>query len=213
MIALFFDTETTGFPSSKFTPEIVQIGAILQDTESRRVLGELNVICQVAGPIPKEATNVHQITDSIAQRFGVIGTSAESVFVALASKADLLVAHNIRFDLKVIEGAWNYADSQLQGIDQYCTMMEAVQFDIPKAHAGKSKWPKLTDAYRFFYGTEFEGAHDAMADVRACRDVYFAIQGALPRCSQCEGLLNSNGGHQTRPDDRHAAVLHEGITA
>ena len=37
------------------------------------------------------------------------------------------------------------------------------------------KRPSLTETYRHFFGRDFDGAHDAMADVRACRDVYFAL--------------------------------------
>ena len=38
------------------------------------------------------------------------------------------------------------------------------------------KTPNLGEAYRHFTGRDLENAHSAMADVQACRDVYFAIQ-------------------------------------
>jgi DNA polymerase-3 subunit epsilon len=37
------------------------------------------------------------------------------------------------------------------------------------------KTPNLGEAFRHFKGRDFENAHSAMADVQACRDVYFAI--------------------------------------
>ena len=40
------------------------------------------------------------------------------------------------------------------------------------------KRPSLMEAYQHFFGRPFEGAHDAMADVRACRDVFFALKQA-----------------------------------
>lgn len=40
---------------------------------------------------------------------------------------------------------------------------------------GGYKNPNLQEAYKHFFGVEFEGAHDAMADVRACRDVFFKL--------------------------------------
>ena len=45
-----------------------------------------------------------------------------------------------------------------------------------KAGFNKFKTANLGDAYRHFTGKELENAHSAMADVLACRDVYFAIQ-------------------------------------
>ncbi len=38
------------------------------------------------------------------------------------------------------------------------------------------KWPKLQETYKFLFGEEFEGAHDAMADVRACARIYFELR-------------------------------------
>lgn len=40
------------------------------------------------------------------------------------------------------------------------------------------KSPNLQEAYKHFFGVEFEGAHDAMADVRACKDVFFKLKEA-----------------------------------
>jgi DNA polymerase III epsilon subunit-like protein len=48
---------------------------------------------------------------------------------------------------------------------------------------GDYKWPKLQESHLHFFGKEFEGAHDAMADVRACAAVYWALN-PLPDVSQ-----------------------------
>ena len=47
--------------------------------------------------------------------------------------------------------------------------MKAAGFRTPKA-------PKLTKAYQFFFGKDFDGAHNAMNDVLATRDVFFALK-------------------------------------
>lgn len=41
------------------------------------------------------------------------------------------------------------------------------------------KPPKLTEAFNHYFGFVFDGAHDAMNDVKACADVYFAIQDGI----------------------------------
>ena len=40
------------------------------------------------------------------------------------------------------------------------------------------KTPNLGEAYRHFTGNDLQNAHSAMADVLACRDVYFSIKEA-----------------------------------
>lgn len=180
MIALFFDTETTGFPGPSFVPEVVQIGAILQDTETKRILGELNLIVKPLGEIPQACIDIHGISNELARQCGVLPQIADKTFAALALSADIVVAHNYKFDSKVIEGVWPISHETLSSKQHYCTMMEGAKIDIPKRHAGNSKWPKLSDAYIYFFGHEFANAHDAMADVRACRDVYFKLIKEVP---------------------------------
>lgn len=176
MIALFFDTETTGFKRPSFTPEIVQIGALLQDTQTKRVLGELNVIVQAEKPIPEQVSAIHGITDDIAKAFGIKSIIADNMFALLAAKADVLVAHNIDFDIGIIDGAWQVSRAIVKDKEQFCTMKNCARFaDMPRKHAGKPQYTKLADAYRYFHGVDFDNAHDAMADVRACRDVYFKL--------------------------------------
>jgi DNA polymerase-3 subunit epsilon len=176
MIALFFDTETTGFKTSTFTPEIVQIGALLQDMESGKVVGELNLICQAANPIPPVVSEIHGITDDLSARFGVKQAVADGMFATLASKADVVVAHNIEFDLGIIDGAWQTSRAILKSKPQFCTMRSCSPIkDMPRKHAGKTQYCKLADAYRYFYEQDFDNAHDAMADVRACRDVFLSL--------------------------------------
>jgi hypothetical protein len=42
--------------------------------------------------------------------------------------------------------------------------------------ADKYKWPRLSEAYKFFFGRDFEDAHDAAVDSKACAEVYFAYK-------------------------------------
>ncbi len=91
-------------------------------------------------------------------------------------KSEILVAHNINFDMGIIKDAWPFAYRLMEGKEQYCTMRKAHSIvSLVGTHAGRTKFPKLIEAYRHFYGKDFDNAHDAMADIRACRDVYFAL--------------------------------------
>lgn len=194
MTILFFDTETTGIKTPKnpsFVPKLVQLGAISYDTDLKRVIAEINIIISGAGEIPPEASNVHGISTEVARRYCVDKRAAEAIFAQLVKTADRVVAHNIAFDLDIIKDNMPVASAELDTTEHYCTMLasrDIVQVPFtekqlayfasqPDKKDGDYKAPHLSETFRHFFGHDFDGAHDAMADVRACRDVYFAIQG------------------------------------
>jgi DNA polymerase-3 subunit epsilon len=189
MIGLFFDTETTGVKSYRnpgFVPRLVQLGAILQDLETRRVLAELNLIIAPEGnEIPEGASKVHGITTEMAERFGVGMEGVDQIFAEIVTMADIIVAHNIAFDLDILKDNLP-TSSLLAGSKQpFCTM-EASRYIIkapltprqlatPHLQEHPFKSPGLMETHQHFLGRPFDGAHDAMADIRACRDVFLQL--------------------------------------
>ncbi len=182
-MTLVFDTETTGKADMKspvtasHQPHLVQLGAILFD-DDWKVRGELNLIVAPEwNPIPKEASDIHGITNEIALKCGVPLGSVMSAFGEMADIADAFVCHNFDFDYLVM-AASHFRITQCVGAlmfmrdRSFCTMKATTQIcKLPGAY-GDYKWPKLQEAYKHFFGKEFDGAHDAMADVRACAEVY-----------------------------------------
>lgn len=184
---LFFDTETTGKAEFKLDashraqPRIVQIGAILAD-DAQKTVGEINLIVKPDGwTIPKEASDIHGITHDFAMRYGVHHDIVMTLFSRLVEHADVLVAHNFDFDSLVVRSAFTLMDSpqeltqRFAGKPSFCTMKASTNIlRLPGMYG--FKWPKLQEAHRFFLKRDFDGAHDAMADVRACMAVYHALQ-------------------------------------
>ena len=195
---LFFDTETTGIRKNGFIPRVVQIGALLADNEGRTI-SELNVLRHPEGfdEVPVEASNVHGFTTDMVKEYGISREIGLMTFFELLDKADVLVAHNIEYDLDlmnieinefsgdhVMKDLWRECLGKAQ---IFCTMNQSrdlIQLPLSAAQASvfkdkgitqQYKNPRLTEAYRHFFNEDFEGAHDAMADVRACRDVYFKL--------------------------------------
>lgn len=185
---LFFDTETTGLPNYKMPvdadsqPHICQLGAILTNSEGH-VKAELNAIIRPDGwTIPEEASKIHGITmrDTLDYGFHIRGVMA--MFTAMVKSCDIIIAHNIKFDQRMIEREGGAEIFSLKK-DMECTMeMARSILKIPPTErmmaAGFNdfKQPNLQEAYTHFFGKPFEGAHDAMADVRACRDVFFKMK-------------------------------------
>lgn len=178
--ALFFDTETTGFKSATYSPRIVQLAAILQDIETKRILQEVNVMIKTEGiNIPAEVVKVHGITNDLADTYGIDDLAADYIFLDMVLNADVLVAHNIKFDVEMVDLNLPHTAAVMSRKQLYCTMINSKEIVGPLptgGHMGKKKYPKLSEAYMFFFGKPFDNAHDAMADVRACRDVYFELQ-------------------------------------
>lgn len=190
MTFLFFDTETTGLsdrnmpPSWEAQPHICQLGAILTDAQGK-VKAEMNFLVRPVGwTIPKAASDIHGISQPDAEKYGLSIKGVLTVFARLASMAEVLVAHNLPFDLFMleIECARTGLTMDLPPTSA-CTMAESAPIlQIPPTAAmlrsGRTNYksPNLQEAYRHFFGRNFEGAHDAMADVRACKDVFFRLR-------------------------------------
>lgn len=181
---LFFDTETTGFAQFKKLssdpdqPGLVQLGAVLDD-ENRKTIGTLNVIVQSNIPVSLGAFKKHKITDERIEKDGIELKDAIEQFHSMAMKATECVAHNNKFDLLVMEA--NYFRARIPVLNfvdkkQTCTMIAATKvLKIPGKYG--YKWPKLDEAYKILVDEKgFEGAHDAMNDVMACRAVFYAMK-------------------------------------
>jgi DNA polymerase-3 subunit epsilon len=178
MKRLYFDTETTGFPAKAGTPLdrcpwIVQIAAILVDDEHGEV-ASINQIIKPAGwTIPDDVAAIHGITTAKAEAFGIPARVAMAAFSQMVRVSDQVVAHNINFDLKLVtyEVERAGAENVIIAKPRFCTMEASTGImKIPGARG--YKWPKLIEAHTHFLGIGFDGAHDALVDVRACHRVH-----------------------------------------
>lgn len=183
---LFFDTETTGVPRNYKAPitdtdnwpRLVQLGAILADEEGT-VLDAINLVVYPDGfSIPKEASDVHGITTERAREIGQPLLDVLAQYCELLQQADVVVGHNISFDIHIV-GAELYRQGmntlQLMGKKSVCTMQSSIQYcNIPGKYG--PKWPKLIELHEVLFGCGFDGAHDAMADIRATKDCFYELQ-------------------------------------
>ena len=195
-LKLFYDTETTGLPDFKapsesaHQPHIVQLAALLVDMDTRETIQSMDVICRPDGwTIPDEVAAVHGITTEHAAEVGIPEHLAVSMFMELwAGRAR--VAHNEQFDARIVRIALmrfhseEAADIWKSGPTECTARLATPICALPPTEKMKAvgrfhhKTPNLGEAYRHFTGKGLENAHSAMADVMACRDVYFAIKGA-----------------------------------
>jgi DNA polymerase III epsilon subunit-like protein len=98
-IYVLFDTETTG---NQENDRIIQVGAmIVHDRENIEVFDEL---CSASVPISIEAMEVHNITpETIEGKAPFSDTKFSKAVEAYNNKENYLIAHNIGFDLGMLE--------------------------------------------------------------------------------------------------------------
>lgn len=186
-MTLVFDTETTGKadfnqpPEHECQPRLVQLAALLLDYDLNSV-AEFSCIIKPDGfEIPVEASKIHGITTQCALSMGIPEIKALEIFKEFATMSKTLVAHNITFDAIVIGRANKIHNLVYTPPTPYCTMKSATNVCKIPGSRGDYKWPSLQEAHKIILGTGFEGAHDAMADVRACARVYaFLLTGKKP---------------------------------
>ncbi len=194
-LVVVFDTETQNLPRFKLPssdptqPHLVQLAAELCDPAGA-VLESMNVIIRPDGwTIPAEAAAIHGISTERALDEGIPEVDAVAMFLVLSGRAGLRVAHNLSFDDRIMRIAMLRAGierAQIERIERgpsACTLKLAdAIMKLPPTErmvaAGftKSKPPNLAEALMHFVQETHDKAHDAMADVIACRRIYFAIQ-------------------------------------
>ena len=96
---VLFDTETTG---NQDQDRIIQIGAMI--VHSRDEIEVLDELCLAPVPISIEAMEVHNITPDIIEDKGLYDETDFALKVLeLNKKENYLIAHNISFDLAMLE--------------------------------------------------------------------------------------------------------------
>lgn len=188
-ILLPFDTETTGLHfknrplADPSQPRLVQVSALQIEEGSNRVIQSLSLIVSPNGwEIPLEAQQVHGISTEFATEFGQPEKQVLDAFLSMWNDQGTLIAHNSQFDKDVISTAIarHYGACQLLDMwvaaPHYCTMQAAKPIVQARNVRGALKYPKLTEAYEFFFEKELDRAHSANADAVGAFEIYLALK-------------------------------------
>lgn len=156
MSYLFFDLETTG-------TDVVnsRIVSIAMSTPDGKQWGALINPCV---PIPKEATEVHGITDEMVKQKPTFSKYAKMIY-DLTMCFDLAGFNIMRFDVPLLQ------EELLRVNMEYVLRSDINYYDAYAIYAQYNK-RDLISAVKHYCGIEFTDAHDAMSDVTATIDVY-----------------------------------------
>jgi len=174
---LFFDTETTGV--SRYSDHVVQVAWMLTDISGNIKAEECHVVRPDGFDIPAAAARIHGITTTIAHNIGKSLNWVLSRLSADVTKASVAIAHNISFDIGILQHDYDNAGLgfPFHGKTQVCTMkLSTTWCRIPKLNGSSGfKYPKLEELHYRLFGEAFSGAHDALADTKACKRCYFEL--------------------------------------
>lgn len=181
---LFFDTETNGVPvdyKASYTdvnnwPRVIQLAWLLT-TSTGEVLSEGNHLIKPDGwEMPTEQfwiDNGFSQEKSMAEGIPIV--EALDSFYKDKLQADILVAHNLNFDHRIVWAEFIRAGKEPRsGMHKICTMMKSTNYCKIPAKRGY-KWPKLEELYEFLFKDRFDNAHDAMADITATAECFFEL--------------------------------------
>lgn len=158
-------------------PRVVQIawqiydeGEILQESRDAIIKPEGYII-------PQEASRVHGITQERALEEGKPLMDILPMFSAAVSGADILVAHNMRFDASVMGAEFVRAEMATEMFvkRQICTMESSTEYCQIPGRFG-FKWPTLAELYYTLFRASFMDEHNAAADVSACARCFFELK-------------------------------------
>lgn len=156
MKKIFFDLETTGVVPKK--DRIVSMCIITDDAE-------YNYLINPTVPIPKEASNVHGITNEMVANAPTFKDLATQIFDIVNPDENIWIGYNsISFDnVMLVE--------EFKRCGIFINIENVQAIDVYKNWVAMEK-RTLTDAYRHFCNKEIDNAHNATYDVRATKEIF-----------------------------------------
>jgi len=186
---LFFDTETNGLPKNFKAPatdldnwpRVIQLAWQLYDEDENLISENCTLIKPDGWTVPEDSEfhKEHGYTNENLQENGVELKGVLQKFVEDIDKSKYMIAHNMDFDRNVVSAELiRYSVRPNVKPEKVCTMKESTNFcKIPNTSRwGGYKWPTLIELHQKLFDEGFDGAHDALEDVRACAKSFFELK-------------------------------------
>jgi DNA polymerase III epsilon subunit-like protein len=194
MIALVFDTETTGLPKKRRAslkdnenwPYIVQMSWLTCNMETGEICAIKDYIVRLDDhlSIPIEASNIHGITNEIMREKGISIKEVLEDFWRDLQKSQYIVAHNLNFD-KTITRVEMYRNGFLNMYKrtkciEVCTMTDGAMIcNISRLNSWtkrlETKPPKLIELYKKLFNSTPQNLHNSLIDVFVCFRCFYKM--------------------------------------
>jgi len=228
MRILVFDTETSGLPHKEFFnkvslttinmwPYIVQLSYVVYDTK----INDIDDFADDIIKIPKhvkldgDSEKIHGITNIMCENHGISILNALVDFNNIYNDVDIIVGHNIDFDINMLQAEWyriisqsttNYEIRQeydrfcqlRRNKKQYCTLKENVKMCNIQAISKKTgkpyvKWPTLDELHQHLFKSSAQNLHNAIIDVMVCLRCFYKIHADIDLLESCYTMSETIG--------------------
>lgn len=155
---IYFDIESSGLETE--TARIVELACIKYNPDGTKE--EKTILVNPGVPIPTEASDVHGITDEMVKDKPFFKQYAQAIRNWFKD-CDLAGFNSNNYDVPLLSAEFERAG--LEGIDWNPNL-----FDVLSLY--RNLFPNtLSDVYKRLTGKELEGAHGAVADILATKEI------------------------------------------
>lgn len=163
MKALVFDTETTGLIRNRsikldLQPEIIEWYSCVADLKTGRMTNKIEWMLKPKKPISDEITRITGITNAMVNHSTVFSVAGKR-FIKAVEEADLVIGHNVKFDMDMLEIEAERCGWTVKWPRVLCTIEQTVHL--------KGYRMNLNALHTFLFDEPFAGAHRAAQDVEA----------------------------------------------
>jgi len=206
-----FDVETTGLLPSKIRgqeipiesyPYIIQLSCVVYDIFEKRIVKTFDSYVKIPEniEISEKITELTGITRELCNEKGRNIIEVLDRFYELYMLGQVIIAHNIEFDEKMILielernrskvlekipycfTLFNKIYEKFNGVERYCTMKNGTALCnilVPSKYEGgvpTKKWPRLNELHEKLFNEVPEGLHNSLVDVHACLRCYLKMR-------------------------------------
>jgi DNA polymerase III epsilon subunit family exonuclease len=172
MKAFLFDTETTGLISNHtikldMQPEIIEFYGCLADIEEGEIIQEIDLLIKPKKIIEDDITKITGLTQEMIENSPSFAEVSEVIKWNIEN-APLVIAHNLSFDMEMVDLEFERFGQKIKWPDKICTVEQTVHL--------KGYRVSLSVLHETLFGMPFTGAHRAKVDVSAllfiCKELY-----------------------------------------
>jgi DNA polymerase III epsilon subunit-like protein len=219
MRLLVFDTETTGLPQSKYIspstlhqwPHIVQFSYVIYDTSLNDIIQSKDYVIKLQENIliPEESSKIHGITNQMSRNGTQINDVLSEFFYFLRG-VDLLVGHNVEFDINMIkiellriidknsltQEQIKFYKYELHFLTNFknisCTLKDSIQFCniqlIDKNGKSFLKYPKLIELHEKLFNKSPCNLHNSFNDILVTLRCFMKLKHNIDLIDDCNSF-------------------------